>query len=915
MDEAKSKPFPRCCKRRIPTRLTVLVALCLLLVCPDKTTAEGAIASAIERTRLKSHLRDVMAAIDAIGAAGIPTDDLMGRYPLVTTLGIHTYRQDGDIQFLNALYASSTTYFNTALATFDSDGDFLMERATWAGGAGGMEGVGFNALFALDMQSLSAVCLELNKPIEALFWYQGMKTVSQRLVTATYDNPAGYFFPYDNSTESTQKRYYAASALPVFFPDQFGNNFGVSVLRNYVLKSQEVGPEIPVHFVDWTMTGSPTAPVSAELLITSVLLLHALDWNGMDTEAERYAAVIREQLLRRPVGRDAYSPYLVFVLRSNAYRELFSHHHSIAILKALARISPIDPKKLSDLKLNIDIVTSFLDGQEVDEAIAEKAMRAVFVGISGLRSQWKQRTLFTPHHRSQIPGFDIYVATSQLFDDVIDRLHDVETRIAKEHCKEQGFSVSVVPVAEKIIHGQDAEFTVSASTIINDLSIRSIVITSQQGADTLMKSARPVVVKAGEPALTYQARRSVYQQVPGSVRTLRFTIEVTLEGGKRLRFHQTQGVYIVAPIVFNLAYPEGRGGRGSVVPIDVLITKNIYEAALISIQWYSPAGLTLQEGPTNDVVIPAGTKNLSMRLNVVIPTPSRPGAFPFTMKLFANNEDGGTLTSTFFRHYEWIYVGPFSKKKDGLSAAQGPELGIDLRQSFDGASGPIQWTSLPQTTHRENGDIDLSKIISNKSVNYLYTVIKTEWETSTTISFASATPATLFLNGAETMRILESETGMMKRLDVKLQRGLNNFLLKVVSGDSETIFFQVGNPDDHAADAFNNNLWELVDGYHEFRERETTLSTAVEAQKIVTLTFSDPEANTVAVIGTFNGWSPVSSSMRRNAQGRWEISLHLSPGRYAYRFIVNNSQHVVDPTNGLQEPDGYGGINSVLFVD
>ena len=227
----------------------------------------------------------------------------------------------------------------------------------------------------------------------------------------------------------------------------------------------------------------------------------------------------------------------------------------------------------------------------------------------------------------------------------------------------------------------------------------------------------------------------------------------------------------------------------------------------------------------------------------------------------------------------------------------------------------IQWTSLPLTTHRENGNIDLSKIVPDKSVGYLYTVIKTEWETNTTISFASATPAALFLNGTEAMRILESETGMMKRLDVQLRRGINNILLKVVSGDPETIFFQVGNPDDHAADAFANNLWELLDGYHEFRERETTLSTGSEGQKIVTLTFSDSEANTVAVIGTFNGWSPVSSSMRRNARGSWEISLHLSPGRYAYRFIVNNNQHVVDPSNGLQEPDGYGGINSVLFVD
>ena len=51
------------------TRLTVLVALCLLLICPDRTTAHQTIAATTERTRLKSHLRDVMAAIDAVSAA------------------------------------------------------------------------------------------------------------------------------------------------------------------------------------------------------------------------------------------------------------------------------------------------------------------------------------------------------------------------------------------------------------------------------------------------------------------------------------------------------------------------------------------------------------------------------------------------------------------------------------------------------------------------------------------------------------------------------------------------------------------------------------------------------------------------------------------------------------------------------
>jgi len=911
MYKMKSTLFPDVGKRRIGA-LALLAVIGCALIAPAPAAAEQTVATSSERTGMKAQLMQVMAAVNSRGTGGVPETDLMARYPLMATLGIHAYRQDGDIQFLNGLYSASSAYVNSSLATYDSDADFLLDRTTRGGSD--IEGVGYNTLFALDMQSLSAICLELNKPIEALFWYQGMKTVSHQIIAAMYDNPAGYFFPYNNLSGSAQKRYYAASALPVFFPDQFGENFAMSVLRNYVLTTQEVGPEIAAHFVDWSMTGSPNDPVSPELLMTSVLLLHALDRNGFGADAERYASIMREQLLTRPVGTDAYSPYLVSLLRSNAYRELFSYHHSVGLLMALARLAPIDAKKLSTLNRDLEVMESYLEGEDIAPEAAATAMREVFVGISALRAHWKKRTLYTPHHRGQIPGFDIYVATSQLFDDVIDRLHDVETRIAKEHCKDQAFSVALIPVTEKVVQGQEAVFTVSASTMGGDMSIRSIVINGQQGADTLMKSARPVVVKAGEQALTYQARRMVYQQAPGTVRTLKFAVEVTLGDGKRLRFHQTQGVYIVPPIVFTLTFPQGKGMRGSIVPLDVNITKHIYNAAMVSAHWYSPAGLTLKEGPTNEMMIPAGTNSETMRLNVVMPTPSRPGAFPFSLKVFANNEDGGTITSSLFQHYDWIYAGPFSRKKGGLSIPQGPEQGINLRQTFAGTSGPIQWTSLPRATQKENGNVDLGDLLPDNSVGYLYTVIKTEWETNTTISFASSTPAALFLNGSEAMRIDETEAGVMKRGEVQLQRGLNNILLKVVADEEEAIFFQVGDPDDHATDAFNNNLWELVDGYHEFQERQTTNSTGDEVQKVVTLTFADPEANTVAVIGTFNGWSPVSSNMRRS-QGKWEINLHLAPGRYAYRFLVNNSKHVVDPTNGMQEPDGYGGVNSILFVD
>jgi 1,4-alpha-glucan branching enzyme len=88
-----------------------------------------------------------------------------------------------------------------------------------------------------------------------------------------------------------------------------------------------------------------------------------------------------------------------------------------------------------------------------------------------------------------------------------------------------------------------------------------------------------------------------------------------------------------------------------------------------------------------------------------------------------------------------------------------------------------------------------------------------------------------------------------------------------------------------------------------------------EVQKLVTIHYYDPEANSVSVIGTFNGWSPESSRLREVSDGVWEITLHLLPGKYAYRLLINNRQQILDPRCSIQEPDGYGGKNSVLYIE
>lgn len=48
-----------------------------------------------------------------------------------------------------------------------------------------------------------------------------------------------------------------------------------------------------------------------------------------------------------------------------------------------------------------------------------------------------------------------------------------------------------------------------------------------------------------------------------------------------------------------------------------------------------------------------------------------------------------------------------------------------------------------------------------------------------------------------------------------------------------------------------------------------------------------PEAKTVYLAGSFNGWDPNDTLMARSRSGDWRATLPLSPGRYEYKFVID----------------------------
>jgi len=94
----------------------------------------------------------------------------------------------------------------------------------------------------------------------------------------------------------------------------------------------------------------------------------------------------------------------------------------------------------------------------------------------------------------------------------------------------------------------------------------------------------------------------------------------------------------------------------------------------------------------------------------------------------------------------------------------------------------------------------------------------------------------------------------------------------------------------------------------------TPVAAATPDTVFVHFELAAPQARSVAVAGSFNGWRTDALAMTRGAGGVWSVTVPLAVGEHHYDFVVDGSHWVPDPTAHVQVDDGFGGRNSVIVV-
>jgi 1,4-alpha-glucan branching enzyme len=75
------------------------------------------------------------------------------------------------------------------------------------------------------------------------------------------------------------------------------------------------------------------------------------------------------------------------------------------------------------------------------------------------------------------------------------------------------------------------------------------------------------------------------------------------------------------------------------------------------------------------------------------------------------------------------------------------------------------------------------------------------------------------------------------------------------------------------------------------------------------------KASRVEVRGSWNDWAEPGLDATQLKPGIWIADLEeLPPGRYVYKFLIDGTLWLDDPSNARKAPDASGRFNSVLIV-
>ncbi|MBU8920673.1 MAG: isoamylase early set domain-containing protein [Bacteroidales bacterium] len=465
--------------------------------------------------------------------------------------------------------------------------------------------------------------------------------------------------------------------------------------------------------------------------------------------------------------------------------------------------------------------------------------------------------------------------------------------------------------------GKSIELEISIRNGSHDLEIDRALFQMSGNRWKMTDDGTPIKIDAGAPPWRW---KKTFNLPPGSVPGV---IELPafidfMSNGKRVEIHFDESLVLTTGYDVTLDMPEGRKFTGSeVLAASIAIRYRSVGSTQGEVDGVFLDGIQCSPELPARFLVKGGAEITELPIHFARLGGISPGTYPISLSVSLGGNRIAFFENELIVPIEWLHLGPIKNRTWALE--DGVQLQDNLATSYLTPEGKqLRWSSVANGAMDHEGSVMPDHLYGAGADRgmLLYTVISVAKQSKIRWKVDTRNIVSLWINSSP---VLESESGRDSwDGTVILRKGKNSILLATCWPLTATpISFSMMDESGLPVPGLKNDLSGLIGEQFASIENNTDISGKVsddDHPRETSFIVSIPDAADVTVIGEFNNWAPQATPMIKGSDGRWSVTLLLVKGTYHYKFLIDRKVKITDPSNDTVEPDGFGGMNSVITV-
>lgn len=775
---------------------------------------------------------------------------------------------------------------------------------------------GLNALAALELYSVHLIAWKTGAYEDALECLAWSRSLSDLVTRGFYDPEREFFYPVDGDGRFVTA-YDAGQLLPLVVDRRLGRFARGRIAAGFL----EHGS-----FTPQRKTADPGDPWNDPSMRFTILDLLS---SVMPEDGATFAALRASAAAGTGAAQTTEQTLWIDYWRENrmAASRLFPRWRTISSLVNLTllfeRDALVQPKELAGLRSGIDSLAAALSGEPMNlesykDAIgAANRVLARFSRFSRLLDspQESWRVIDGTKWRRLSPRIRRLI--TETLAGVPADLAAAKAELSSRLERECGIAFALGLPERPIPRGSAVEFSTSLRALRDTLSASQFYLQIGDQRWKMLEGLRTVTLAPNGEPFIYNGKLTLPPTTEPGVVTLDASIDF-VHAGRMVEIRSIESVAVTKEFEAVLDLPDGRKIGGKPLRLALALRSRTGRDLQGTVD-----GTILREFSTTPplparFLVRANAERTDLVVSIAPKGAISPGRYPLSLTVTLDGKPVAQFEESLVRPFNWLHLGTLAQADEPIRNAV--SFQSDLFKSYTTTDGrELRWSEVPAGAIDTEGSLQPRRLYGKPPGRgaLFYTVVEAPGRMKLFWRLSTKNASSLWINGEPvvpgTDARIEGASG-----PAELRKGPNSILIAVCWDDApDGILFELGDDNGLPPSGLGNDLDVIIDGYDRLAAIPNSGKkepSAPEQLKDVVVTYTNPRATEVSIIGSFNNWDAGATPMKKAGKGAWTVTLHLRAGTYPYKFLVSRKQKIADPMNAATEPDGFGGSNSILEV-